>query len=90
MEEIKNFAVVWLSIVAMIQSAVFVLTPNDGRSMLESYGAAWARTLRAVVRFFVPGKSIEERKESVAVWAVMLLCLPGAFVAAHAFGRLVG
>jgi hypothetical protein len=90
MEELKNVAVGWLSILVMVQSGVFMLSASDGRPMIKSYFAAWAKTLCATARFFVPGKTSEERKESLVVWAIVALCVPGAILVVDAIGRIAG
>lgn len=90
MEEMKNVAVTWLSILLLIQSGVFMLSASDGRPMIKSYFAAWAKTLRATGRFFVPGNNTEERKESLVVWAIVALCVPGAILVVDAIGRIAG
>jgi hypothetical protein len=88
MEELKNVVAVWLSMLVLIQSVVFMFSSSDGRSFVNSYAAACAKTLRVLVRFFVPGRTIEERKAAMAIWAVVALCVPGAIMITDIVGRM--
>ncbi len=89
MEELKNFACGLLSILALIQFGVFILSASDGRSTFRSYIAAWAKTLRVVSFFFAPGNTTAERKAFVAVWGVVALCVPGAILVGTVVGHMV-
>lgn len=88
MEQRKNLAVLWLSILVVIQSGVFMLSASDGPPIIKSYIAAWANTLRAMGSFFAPRKAGEERKELLVVWALVALCVPGSFLVLGAVGRM--
>lgn len=88
MEELKNAAWVWLSILMVIQSGVFLWSANDGKPIVQSYLAAWATTLRSMMNVFVPGKSAAEKNEPLIAWVITLLSLPGAIFVMYAAGRM--
>ncbi|MYM92560.1 hypothetical protein [Duganella vulcania] len=88
MEELRNVAVGWLSILMLIQIGMFMLSASDGVPMMESYVAAWTNTLRAVGGCFVPAKTTEERTELLMFWAAALFFLPGAILVVDVIGRM--
>lgn len=84
----KNVVWMWLSILELIQSAVLMLSANDGRSTLCSDIGARGQTLRAAARFFVPNMTAGERWKSMTAWAVVALCVPGAILVLDVIGRM--
>lgn len=90
MEELMNVAVVWLSILVVIQSGMFMLSASNGRPMMKNYVAAWSNVLHATACFLVAGKTGEERKEALVVWVMVALCVPGAILVVDAVGRMAG
>lgn len=88
MEILQNIFVALLSVLMLIQSLVFIWSANDNLSIWTGYIASWGTTLHAVRCLFIAGRTINERRETVLVFGVMVLCVPGAVVVSYAVSQL--
>lgn len=84
METLVGASMVWLGMLLLVQSVIFIISVSDGLSFWENYIVSWAKTLRALRGFLAPGANPKEWKESLIAWVLVALCLPGVIIVVHA------
>jgi len=90
MENLTAVACSWLSMLVLVQSAVFIWSSRPDHTLWTAYVKSWARTLRMLKRLVAVGDSARDGRDSVSAAALLALCLPGAVLVLHALSRMAG